>query len=160
MIATYISEHLQWCNTSVNDIFIIFTSCFRNTLNKHALGKKSTKRKMKTKCKPWITKGILKSINTKNKLYYQCFKQKKSCLTATYKNYVNILTTTKGIAKDNYYMEAHVTICRSANPNYLSKLSIVSGLVNDLFTISIIIYKHSKYMTETKEKHSNKEMHT
>ena len=52
--------------------------------------------------------------------------------------------------------EAYVTICQSANPNYPSKLSIVSGLVSDLLTVFIIIYKHSKYMTKTKEKHSNK----
>ena len=101
-----ISEHLQCCNTSLNDIFTKFASCFKNILDKHAPVKQLTKLKIKTKCKPWITKGILKSIKTKNKLYYRCFQQKKSCLTAIYKNYLNILTTTKRMAKDSYFMEA------------------------------------------------------
>ena len=58
---------------------------------------------MKLISKFWITKGLLKSISTKNKLFQQCYKQNNTFLDAKYKSYLNKLTTIKEIAKRNYY---------------------------------------------------------
>ena len=58
---------------------------------------------MKLKTKPWLTKGLLKSISIKNKLFKKCFKQKKVSLVSKYKLYLNKLTKLKQIAKKNYY---------------------------------------------------------
>ena len=53
--------------------------------------------------KPWLTKAILKSIKTKNKLYTKCYKQNKPELIAYYKKYLNKLTFIKRLAKEQYY---------------------------------------------------------
>ena len=58
---------------------------------------------MKLKTKPWLTKGLLKSISIKNKLFKKCYKQKKVNLVSKYKLYLNKLTKLKQIAKKNYY---------------------------------------------------------
>ena len=44
--------------------------------NKHAPLRKTSRREMKISSKPWLTKGLLKMISVKNKLYQQCYKQK------------------------------------------------------------------------------------
>ena len=57
----------------------------------------------KQKLKPWLTKAILKSIKTKNKLYTKCYKQNKPELIAYNKKYLNKLTFIKRLAKEQYY---------------------------------------------------------
>ena len=61
------------------------------------------RRPQKQKLKPWLTKAILKSIKTKNKLYTKCYKQNNPELIAYYKKYLNKLTFIKRLAKEQYY---------------------------------------------------------
>ena len=68
----------------------------------HALLKQLS-RKRKIRFKPWLTKGLLKSIKIKITLFYQCFKQQKTHLLTKYKSYLNKLTKLKLIAKKKYY---------------------------------------------------------
>ena len=49
--------------------FAFFTEKFSQIVNKHAPLKESSRKETKLKTKPWITKGILKTIQTKNKLF-------------------------------------------------------------------------------------------
>ena len=58
---------------------------------------------MKLKTKPWLTKGLLNSITTKNKLFQQCYKQQNIDLISKYKSYRNKLTKLKDMAKMTYY---------------------------------------------------------
>ena len=64
-------------------------------IEKHAPLKQITKKKIKTKSKPWITTGILTSILNKNKKYNKFCKTKdqerKDLLYQQFKNYRNIL---------------------------------------------------------------------
>ena len=57
--------------------------------------------------KPWITKGILISIKTKNRLYKKYFKNKNDHTDNPkrefYKKYLNKLTHIKNLAKRTYY---------------------------------------------------------
>ena len=57
--------------------------------------------------KPWITKGILTSIKTKNRLYKKYFKNKNNHTDNSqrefYKKYLNKLTHIKNLAKRTYY---------------------------------------------------------
>ena len=64
---------------------------------------------MKLKSKSRITKGLLKSISTKNKLFQQCYKQNNTFLVAKYKSYLNRLTKIKEIVKRNYYQNELAT---------------------------------------------------
>ena len=72
---------------------------------KYTLVRKLFRKEVKSKTKPWLTKGLLKSISTKNKLFEQCFKQQKSHLFLKYKTYLNTLTKLKEIAKKIYYQK-------------------------------------------------------
>ena len=59
----------------------------------------------KQKHKPWITKGLLKSIKHKNKLYKIMLKENTPENAQQYKKYRNKLTHIKELAKKNYYEE-------------------------------------------------------
>ena len=62
-----------------------------------------SKKKFKQKTKPWLTKGMMKSITTKNKLFAKCYKKNNADLIAKCKIYFNKLTTIKRLAKKQYY---------------------------------------------------------
>ena len=51
----------------------------------------------------WISKGILKSIQTKNALFKKCYKKNDALLIERYKKYTNRLTAVKRLSKQNYY---------------------------------------------------------
>ena len=61
-------------DTETTVVFI--TENFSPIANKHALPEKKSRKEIKLKTKPWITEGILKSIQTKNKLFRKCYKKK------------------------------------------------------------------------------------
>ena len=52
----------------VNSSLSTLLTSFENVLNKHAPLKTLSKRQERIKSKPWLTKGLLRSIRTKNKL--------------------------------------------------------------------------------------------
>ena len=58
-----------------------------------------------SKKKPWITKGLLKSIKTRNKMFDTLCKQNfaNKTLYLKYKKYKNLLTRLQDKAKINYY---------------------------------------------------------
>ena len=62
----------------VADLFVQFLSTFSNIVNKHAPLKLLSRSEQKQKHKPWITKGLLKSIKHKNKLYKIMFQENTS----------------------------------------------------------------------------------
>ena len=53
--------------------------------------------------KPWLSKGLLKSIRTKNKLYKQYLTNRSPHYEIRYKNYNNKLNHSLRIAKRTYY---------------------------------------------------------
>ena len=66
---------------------------------------KLSRREAKLKKKPWITKGLLKSIKTRNKMFITLCKQNfaDKTLHLKYKKYRNLLTRLQDKAKINYY---------------------------------------------------------
>ena len=59
------------CNTAdINKSFSTFHNKLNKLLNKHAPLKPISKRSLRKQQKPWITKGIRRSIKIKNSLYY------------------------------------------------------------------------------------------
>ena len=53
----------------VIDLLVQFLSTFSNIVNNHAPLKLLYRSEQNRKYQPWITKGLLKSIKHKNKLY-------------------------------------------------------------------------------------------
>ena len=66
--------------------FSKFFETFNNLLQKHAPIKKLSNKDKKTMKKTWITKGMLKSIEKKNRIYRKCIRtknatKKRNCTT-------------------------------------------------------------------------------
>ena len=62
-----------------------------------------SRRERKLSKKLWKTKGILKSIRTKNKLFQSCYKCSEVSKIEFYKKDLNKLTDVKFLAKRQYY---------------------------------------------------------
>ena len=88
-----------------NVVILKIQNVITEITNKYAPLRKLSRKEVKSKTKSWLTKGLLKSISTKNKLYEQCFKRQKSHLFLEYITYLNKLTKLKEIAKKIYYQK-------------------------------------------------------
>ena len=85
------------CNKAdINKSFSTFHNKLNKLLNKHAPLKPISKRSFKKQQKPWITKGIRRSIKIKNSLYY-------SGDIKTYKMYRNKILMLTRISKRNFF---------------------------------------------------------
>ena len=88
-------------NGSVDKCFSSFYNKLNKLINKHAPFKTLSKRKAKQFSKPWITKGLRKSIKIKNRLFY-------SGDISKYKLYRNIIVSLSRLSKRLFY-EAYFT---------------------------------------------------
>ena len=88
----------------------IFHKQFIQTLNKHAPIRYLSKKEMKVRQKPWLTKGILTSIKKKRSLFKK-FKKLKLKFVNTdevyqqYKPYRDTINTLKRKSKRLYYRD-------------------------------------------------------
>ena len=96
----------------IDEGFTSFLKKFSEILNKHAPLQKTSEKSKKQIMKPWITKGILKSIKTKNKLFHKCYKRKRVELISFYKKYLNKLTSQKRVAKEQFYI-SQINSCKN-----------------------------------------------
>ena len=90
------------------------------TLDRHAPIKKSTRKEEKIKSKPWITKGIKKSISIRDKLYKEMIKEKhvltKVLKQESFKKYRNQIINLLRVSKQthyNKYFEENKNNCRA-----------------------------------------------
>ena len=88
---------------NVNDSFNSFHKCLINTLDKHAPLKNITRKEAKLKLKPWLTTGILKSIQIKNATYKKFIRTKDNFLYIRYKHYRNRIDKLIRLSKKNFY---------------------------------------------------------
>ena len=91
---------IDWNNTcrsfDVNKSFSRFYKNINRLINKHAPLKDVSKRRLKLLTKPWLTKGIRRSIRVKNNLFFNSNWNK-------YKQYRNKLTALIRLSKQKYY---------------------------------------------------------
>lgn len=76
-------------------------------LDAHAPYKQITEKKVSLSLKPWVTRGIQKSISRRNKLHKKMLKEKqqemKTNLFRDYRKYCNKITELLRLSKTNYY---------------------------------------------------------
>ena len=89
-------------NCTVDEQFERFLDILNITLSKHSPLRRKSRKEKKINSKPWITKGILISSKTKNKLYIANLKGSANNVQL-YKTYRNRLTHMKEQAKKKYY---------------------------------------------------------
>ena len=75
---------------------------YTNIYNNRFPLKKATRKQMRFK-KPWLTKALLKSIKTKNKLYKKYLQVPTVDNSSLYKRYKNKFNHTLRLAKHRYY---------------------------------------------------------
>ncbi len=88
--------------TSLEEKYENFQGSIVDTINEHAPFRKVSKRQVKLRRKPWITRGILKSISIKNKLYKRFLKSKDKFW---YKYYRDVLNHLLRKSKRTYFQE-------------------------------------------------------
>ena len=114
-----VSNKMEYLSRSLNDdpnteIQNILSAVTEAT-NLHAPLKKLSRKKMKIKVKPWLTKDLLESISTKYKLFEQCYKQYRPHLVSKYKTFLKKVAKLKETAKRNYYrneLQKHINNVR------------------------------------------------
>ena len=74
-----------------NEQYTLFHDHLLSTINNHVPLKPVTKKIYKQRLKPWITKGILKSISVKHKYYKKCLKMKNPNMYKKYKSYRDLI---------------------------------------------------------------------
>ena len=87
----------------INTIYNDFHNQLINIINKHAPTKTFSVRESKWLQKPWLTKGIQKSIKIKNKLYYQFTRTKDQFWFNRFKVYRNSIRNLARISKKKFY---------------------------------------------------------
>ena len=90
-------------NDDIEEAMNNFISSSKQITDMHAPLRLNSQKERKLALKPWITKGILKSIKTENRLFNQCYKRNDADLITQFKQYSNKLTTEKPIAKQDYF---------------------------------------------------------
>ena len=89
-------------NEDINHTCEEFVKTF-NTLDHHAPYRFASRKEQHTFQKPWLTKGILKSSGTKNKMFKKQIESSNPHLIEQYKIYRNKLTNLKELCKQNYF---------------------------------------------------------
>ena len=95
--------------TSVEEAFSIFCTTVDDILNVMAPTKLLSRKEIGIVASPWLTKGILKSMDTRDNLYKSFVTEvrpdTKEYLHKQYKSYRNLLLTLQRVSKKNYYAE-------------------------------------------------------
>ena len=116
--------------SNVNQDVINLTTVFNSVLDKLASMRPMPRKEKRLTDKPWITKGILTSIKTKNRLYKKYFKSKDDhnfhFNRDFYKKYLNKLTHIKNLAKSTYYDK----LLRTNYKNTCKAWSIIREIVD------------------------------
>ena len=97
------NTHMEDTNESFNSFF----NKIESLLDKHIPLKKVSNKNFKQKFKPWITKGILKSLKKRQDLHNRFIRAKtidsKQFLYDRFKRYRNMLVTLTRRSKENYF---------------------------------------------------------
>ena len=105
--------------SNTDDSSNIFLTKFRSVLDKHAPMRKLSKREVKLKHNPWLTTGLLKSIQKKRTLFLKLKKLKIANKNADdvhkkYKSYNDLINKLKKKCKKDYYQNYFNENCRNS----------------------------------------------
>ena len=99
----------QDCNLDPDHSFEVFNTKMRDLLDHHIPTVKLTKRQIKSELKPWITKGLRRSISKRDFYHRKAIKAKDEHIKI---HFQNLFTK---------YRNLIVTLCRQSKSNYFSK---------------------------------------
>ena len=115
----------------VDKSFETFFSTIKSIIDRHAPLKKIFLTERKLKLKPWLTKGILTSVNSKNKTYRKYCRTKdqnrKHELHTLFKQYRNSLHNIIKVSKANHFHQYFTT-------NKINLLKVWEGIKEIIHT--------------------------
>ena len=110
-------DALELHSDDVDKSFETFFSTIKSIIDRHAPLKKMSLKERKLKLKPWLTKGILTSINNKSKTYRKYCRAKDQNreheLHTRFKQYRNSLNNIIKVSKANHYHQYFTTSKRN-----------------------------------------------
>ena len=88
----------------VNELADSFLAKFTEVVDQFAPKRNASRKERKIRSKPWISRGLLKSIQTKNRLFKQLLRNRDNSISSSkYKTYRSTLNRLLRRAKSNYY---------------------------------------------------------
>ena len=142
------SDFIVSNNISVNSQFQKFLQLFSQTINRHAPLRKRSRKDFRMQHKPWLTRGIIHSINHKNKMYSKFQSSLNMNKFKEYKSYRNILIRTIQAAKRMYYN--NIIVQNRSKPDQIWKT--IHELVNikkkTIFSPTKLITDEGKTITD------------
>ena len=89
--------------SNVNNVFDEILEIISSTINTHAPLKLASRKKQKISSKPWLTKGIIKSIRHKQFIHKSFYLSGSDQQKLFYRRYANKLTKVKQLSKNLYF---------------------------------------------------------
>merc|ERR1712002_1017070 len=93
-------------NQDVNLLWNKFEDIFSKTVFSHAPLRSMTKKERRFRSKPWLTKGIIKSIKVKNSMFRLALCHREKSFSVEFKKYRNLLTKVKKLSKKLYFRDS------------------------------------------------------
>ena len=136
---------LQLDKNSVDFSFDIFINTINSLIDKHIpLKNCKMKRRLQTS-KPWITAGILNSMDKRDKLYKSLIKCKDPlnfpALEARFKTHRNLLTQICRVSKSNYYANFFSSNLKNSKKLWAGINSIINNKTLNNHVDSLLINK-------------------
>jgi hypothetical protein len=107
-----------YLSSNVSTAYDLFIKSYTQSLNKNIPIVTKTIKNIYSCNKPWLTKGIIKSIHQKNSLYRKFLKLKTAESNKKYKVYKNKLTSTIRMAEKMYYRNKFETAKGNINKTW------------------------------------------
>ena len=141
-------DSLSGAQNDPDHSFSILYNKVNKLLNKHAPYKTLSQRRVKQMQKPWITRGLRKSIKVKNRLFYSGNK-------AQYKIYRNKILLLSRLSKKLNYHNYFSQILTNMKNTWAGINSLINNKRKDFKRISSIIHPDSKVPTNDCSEISN-----
>ena len=124
-------HNLNLENKDINGSFTSFLDTMNQILDRYAPYKKLSKYQLKFKNKPWLSKGLQKSIQIKNVFFKKYIRAKDEATKVKfhdkYKEYRNLLSTLMKKSKENYYNNFFQTNLKNIRNTWKGIKSLISN---------------------------------
>ena len=146
-------KNLKLDEKDMNESFQLFIDKMDLLLHTYSPYKKISKYKMKFKNKPWLSKGLQKSIQIKNVIFKRYIKAKdelsKFNFHEKYKKYRNLLSTLMKKSKENYYNHYFQNNLKNIRNIWKGIKSLISNSASGLF-VPQAIYSNGTLTSDSK----------
>ena len=109
---------------------------------------KTTQQKQRhSQKKPWMSKGIITSVSTKNKMYAKCNQKNKPNLLSYRKKYLSKLTTGKRLAKEQDYTSQLTELKHNMKKQWAVTNELLERNIKQQHSISKLVDKNNTFVT-------------